>query len=214
MRIRELADASGVSIATLKYYLRENLLHSGTLTAVNQADYDASHVKRVRLLRALMHLGRLSAADAQRVLAAVDDETIPIHDAFAIAQDAMVPARDRPPAAYRQALADVDSFVKRNGMRVRPNAAVREMLADAVVTLTEMGFAQQLGSPALSNLDGLVPATLALSASEVGTTPIEKSRSEQMEHTVIGTVAFEVVYDALRRMALEHASAERFGKQL
>ena len=110
MRIGDLAKTTGVPVATLKFYLREGLLPAGTPTAVNQAEYDDVHVRRVKLVRALLHLGGLSIADAQRVLAAVDDETMPIHDAFGVAQDAMVPKLDRSGTRYADALAEVDRF--------------------------------------------------------------------------------------------------------
>ena len=211
VKIKGLSEVTGVTVATLKYYLREGLLHAGESTAVNQADYDESHVRRVRLVRALLHLGRLSIADAQRVVAAVDDDSISMHDAFAVAQDAMVPARDRGEEHYSQAVADVDSFVRRHGLQVRADAEVRWMLADVVVTLEELGSAGFLGSPLLSALDGVLATTLAMAELEVASTPADATRAEQMEYSVVGTVVFEVAYAALRRMALEHASAVRFG---
>ena len=211
VKISELSDVTGVTVATLKYYLRESLLHAGSLTAVNQADYDDSHVRRVRLVRALLQLGRLSIVDVQSVVAAVDDDSISIHDAFGVAQDALVPARDRSGPAYKTALADVAAFVRRHKLRVRPDAEVRAMLADAVVTLEELRFGDALGTPRLSTLDGLVPTILAIAETEVASTPTDVTRTEQMEYTVVGTITFEVVYAAIRRLALEHASEIRFG---
>ncbi|HOZ59840.1 MAG TPA: MerR family transcriptional regulator, partial [Nakamurella multipartita] len=40
VRISELSRASGVPTATIKYYLREKLLHEGVLTSATQARYD------------------------------------------------------------------------------------------------------------------------------------------------------------------------------
>ncbi|MEY4229785.1 MAG: hypothetical protein RLZZ362_634 [Actinomycetota bacterium] len=130
MKIAGLSTATGVTVATLKYYLREGLLHAGAATAVNQAEYDESHVRRVRLIRALVELGRLSLADVGVVLAAVDDDSLPVHDAFGVAQDAMVPHRPHDSAdrvgegagegeadLYGLALTEVDRFVRRGGRR-------------------------------------------------------------------------------------------------
>ena len=213
MKIRELAEVTGVSVATLKYYLREGLLHGGAATAVNQADYDESHVRRVRMVRALLHLGRLSIADLRLVVAAVDDDSVSIHDAFGIAQDAMVPVRDRSGARYEVALAEVAGFVRRHGLQVRPNAEVLAMLADVVVTAEEMGFGDALGRPDLSAFDGLLATALPIAEFEVASTRDDITRAEQVEYTVLGTITFEVAYAALRRMALEHASAIRFGER-
>lgn len=210
MRMGELSQVTGVPVATLKYYLREGLLHAGTATAVNQADYDDSHVKRVTLVQALLHLGRLSIADARSVVAAVDDESLPIHDAFGVAQDALVPARERDEERYSAAMVSVDRFVRRHRLKVRPDAAVRWMLADALIGLEDCGLLPEGLEVDASMFDEMVAPLVQLAATEVGTTPMDATRAEQVEHTVVGTIVFEVAYAALRRMALEHASAERF----
>lgn len=210
MRMRDLAVISGVSVATLKFYLREGLLHPGIPTAVNQAEYDDGHLRRVKLVRALLQLGHLTIADAQRVIAAVDDESMPIHDAFGVAQDAMVPTRDRSGAAYAAALDDVDRFVRRHRLKVRPQAAVRCMLADALVALGGSDVLP-VGVVATTELfDSMVPAARATAKQDVASTPQAATRAQQMEHTVAGTVVFDVVYAAIRRLALEDASTRRF----
>ena len=72
MRMSGLAEATGVPVATLKYYLRAGLLHSGRVTARTQAEYDDSHVQRVRLVRALSEVGGLPLARVGRVLEAIE----------------------------------------------------------------------------------------------------------------------------------------------
>ena len=213
MRIAELAHVTAVPIPTLKFYLREGLLHPGEATAINQADYNDSHLRRVKLVQALLHLGRLSIADAQRVVAAVDDETMPIHDAFGVAQDAMVPERDRAGERYSAAMVEVDRFVRRHRLRVRPDAAVRAMLADALVGMQECALLPGGASADSSMFDDLIAPLVQMAEAEVATTPSPAPRAQQVEHTVVGTVVFEVAYAALRRMALEHASAHRFGRR-
>ncbi|GMA88788.1 hypothetical protein GCM10025868_40380 [Angustibacter aerolatus] len=44
-------------VATVKYYLREGLLPPGTPTSRTQAQYDEEHVRRLRLVRALLDVG-------------------------------------------------------------------------------------------------------------------------------------------------------------
>lgn len=210
MRMGELAKSTGVPVATLKFYLREGLLHGGAATAVNQAEYDEGHVRRVKLVQALLHLGRLSIVDAQQVIAAVENDAMPIHEAFGVAQDAMVPHRDRSDARYAAALADVDRFVRRHHLRVRPQAAVRSMLADALLGLNDCQLLP-LGPTASDEVfDSLLAPLLVLAEREVGSIPATATRVKQMEQTVVGTVVFEVAYNALRRLALEDASARRF----
>ena len=212
MRMKDLATTSGVPVATLKFYLREGLLHPGTATAVNQAEYDDGHVRRVKLVQALLQLGRLSIAAAQRVVAGVEDDALPTHDAFGVAQDAMVPERDRSGSVYAAALLEVDRFVRRHRLKVRPQAAVRSMLADALVGLGECDLLPQ-GVAATSELfDPMMPAVMQMAEREVASTPGSTTRAQQVEHTVVGTVVFEVAHAALRRLALEDASSRRFGR--
>ena len=210
MKIAALSEVTGVSVPTLKYYLREGLLPPGVATAVNQAEYDDHHVRRVRLIRALLELGGLSVARVAQVVAAVEDTTVPIHDAFGTAQDAMVARRDRSGLPYEAAMAEVDRFVRRHRLRVREDAAVREMLADALVALVGFGwFADDVPDGRI--FDHLVPGLRATAELEVATTPVAE-RDRQVEHVVVGTVVFEMAAAAVRRMALEHASARRFGR--
>jgi DNA-binding transcriptional MerR regulator len=214
VKMAELSRRSGVSVATLKYYLRSGLLHPGTATAANQALYDESHVHRVRLVRSLVEVGRLSLADTARVLAAVDGDE-PMHHAFAVAQDAMVPGRQASDPAFPAALAEVDRFVRRHRLAVRPDAAVRVMLANVLVSLWAVGWRPggESGPEVDSRLfDPLVPGLLAQAEIEVGSLPTG-DRAAQMEHSVVGTIAFEVAQAAVRRMALEHVSARRFGRR-
>ena len=43
MRISALASTTGLSVATVKFYLREGLLHPGVATSATQASYDDTH---------------------------------------------------------------------------------------------------------------------------------------------------------------------------
>jgi DNA-binding transcriptional MerR regulator len=169
VRIGDLSRRSGVAVATLKYYLREALLHPGVMTAVNQADYDQSHLQRVALVRALLEAGQLRIADVRKVLAAVEAEDVTIHQAFGIAQDAMVPDRDRSSGDYEEARAEVDRFVARHGLRVRPGANVNALLADALALIRAFGFCGPGASVAdgAALLDPLVAAAVEQATAEV-----------------------------------------------
>ena len=53
MKISELAEASGTSIPTLKYYIREGLLPAGGTTSRTQARYTDAHLRRLELIAIL-----------------------------------------------------------------------------------------------------------------------------------------------------------------
>src|SRR5207245_7539212 len=53
LRMGELAEASGVSAATIKHYLREGLLPEPVKTSRNMAYYPPEFVDRIRLIKQL-----------------------------------------------------------------------------------------------------------------------------------------------------------------
>jgi hypothetical protein len=65
MRMAQLSSVAGIPIGTIKFYQREGLLPPGERTSPNQADYDERHVRRLRLIRGLIDVGRLSIVEAR-----------------------------------------------------------------------------------------------------------------------------------------------------
>lgn len=68
MKMSELSAATDVPIATIKFYIREGLVHPGARTSRTTAVYDDSHVSRIRLTRALTEHGGLPLARVKDVL--------------------------------------------------------------------------------------------------------------------------------------------------
>ncbi|MEV7211825.1 MerR family transcriptional regulator [Kitasatospora cineracea] len=76
MRLADLGERSGVPLATVKYYLREGLLPPGRRINATRAEYDESHLRRLRLVRAMIQVGRIPVATVREVLAHVDDDSL------------------------------------------------------------------------------------------------------------------------------------------
>ena len=203
MRISELARASGVPLPTLKFYIRDGLLPPGEATAANQADYSEAHLRRLRLIRTLTEVGGMPLRGVRAVLEALDDESLPLHDALGVAHYA---TGRRAPSAPNEALEQVDAYVAKRGWRLRPDAPARLVLAEALATLGGLGM--DVGPRAL---DGYADAADRLAKREIASLPESGSRADTVEAAVVGTVVFEAVLVALRRLALEHHSAQRFG---
>jgi DNA-binding transcriptional MerR regulator len=89
MRISELSSRTGVPVATIKFYLREKLLTDGVRTSATQAQYDESHVARLRLIRALLGPGGLSIAAAYQVIHTIDDPPKSVHELLGVAASAV-----------------------------------------------------------------------------------------------------------------------------
>ena len=94
MRISELSAMTEVPIGTIKYYLREGLLPAGRRGSRTTAEYDAVHVERLRLVRALIETGDLGIAAVRRVLTVIDAPHPQRLDVLATAQDALTSADD------------------------------------------------------------------------------------------------------------------------
>ena len=95
MRISELSRVSGVPVATIKFYLRERLLPDGVRSSANQAQYDDTHVQRLRLIRALVGVGGLSLTATKDVLRQIDEPTGLTLDLLGAAHQAVAPTVTR-----------------------------------------------------------------------------------------------------------------------
>lgn len=208
MKISELSDRSGLPVQTIKYYIREGLVPKGAATAATRAEYDERHLERLRLIRALRDVGDMPVASVKRVLAAVDDDGVALHDLLGTAQYALVPpVAPRPDdPGWRAARQDVDAIVAELGWRVLPHAPTRDMLAKAFITL------RRLGVPILlTELRPYIKAATLIAEHEIGALPVGGERGRAVQNAVATNVLYEQVLLALRRMAQENASARRFG---
>ena len=207
MRISELSAQAGVSIPTIKFYLREGLLPPGKRLAANQAEYDDHHAQRLRLIRALVEVGDLPLATVRDVLDAVDDSSLPLHRALGVAHRALAPdLGDEEEPLVAVALPEVDAFLDELGWDVSADAPGRVELAVALATLRHLGWPDagtQLFTRYAKSADGLAAYEVAR------TTPRDAPRSEVVERAVIGTVVFDAVFSSLRRLAQERHSAMR-----
>lgn len=210
MRISELSRRSGVPVATIKYYLREGLMPPGRPTAATQADYDQTHLRRLRLIRALVEVGGLSLASVRAILTAVEDTNLGLHEILGQAHYALADnlgsATDDPD--WPAARADVDALLDELGWHVTIGAPARDQLARALMALRRLD-----ASPTREELRPYAAAAHTLATHELTllTTAAQNdaSTSEVVHQAVIGTVLYEPVLLALRRLAQEHESAHR-----
>lgn len=206
MRIGELSRRSGVPIPTIKYYLREGLLPGGTATAANQADYGEEHVKRLRLIRALVEVGGLTVAATAEVVSHLDDPAR--HDMLGSAHYAISPPPrgSREGERWRTARAQAADLVRRRDWRVHDTAPALDWLADVIAALDALDqphFIAALDDYA-TEAERLARIDLDLVAGR-GDAP-----AALVEAVVVGTVLGEAMFDAIRRLAQEDASARRF----
>jgi DNA-binding transcriptional MerR regulator len=201
VRISELSRRSGVPVATIKYYLRAGLLHEGRRTAATQAQYDQSHLDRLRLVRALLGAGGLSVATAREVLDQLAHPPASMHDLLDEVQRLLGPRVDDE-VDTRAA----ESVIERMGWQLETaDPAPVRRLAAALAALDAADFTL----PEDDVLD-YARAVQGLAQQEVAGVPPGPSDAA-VRYTVLGTILVEPLLLALRRLAQIDASARRFG---
>lgn len=190
MRISELSEATGMPIATLKFYLREGVLHPGAPQAKTQASYDQSHVERVKLVRALTEVGGLSIASTRRVVEAMNDPDVDRLSLLATAQESLAPnvivPRDEHPLA--------DAILGEVGWVYDPKDRMVDLLERQLEAIndSEIGVSHDQ----LVGLAGLVH-TIA----EVDLALVPDDPATAVRNVVLGTALTDRLMITLRRLA-------------
>ncbi|MFG2511381.1 MerR family transcriptional regulator [Streptomyces sp. NPDC048584] len=211
MKISELSRRSGVSIPTIKYYLRDGLLPQGQLTtAANQADYGEEHLRRLRLIRTLVGVRRLSVSAVREILGAITEEG-DLHQIFGIVIDAR-PAtklrkqdREETAGGDTEGVADARRLITEMGWEVSPGTAAIQTLGEVLDALSDVdsGIGWQ----------SLLPyARLTDRISELDVKQMNGASDllELAERAVLVSVLLEPALLALRRLAQEDKSARLF----
>ncbi|MCK8609375.1 MerR family transcriptional regulator [Agromyces sp. C10] len=201
MRMSELSRITETPVPTVKYYLREGLLPPGRRTSPNQAQYDDEHVRRIRLIRALLGPGGLDIATAREVIAAIDSD-LPLPHVFGVAQRAAsVRVDDR--AVDAAALERVDALL--DGFAIHPENPGRIAAAAVLEAFDAVG---QRNADDWSRR--YVEAALIVAEADLDTVERRVTRDEKAETVVVGTALGDALFAALRRAAQEHVSTTRY----
>jgi DNA-binding transcriptional MerR regulator len=200
VRISELSRRSGVSIPTIKYYLREGLLPAGTPTGSTQAEYGDPHLQRLHFIRVMLDVGRLSISALRDVISALADERRSTHDVLGVAHRALA-VRSLGVAPDPAARAEIAALLDALGWRATADPATVDELGCALVALRRLGWSVD------GNAFGPYAAAVdALAAAEVAYAYDTNTRDQAVERAVVGTVVFETVLTAMRRLAQAHHS--------
>ncbi|GFH35531.1 MerR family transcriptional regulator [Streptomyces pacificus] len=212
MRLAELSERSGVPIPTIKYYLRERLLPPGRRINARQSEYDEGHLRRLRLVRALIQVGRMPVATAREVLAAVADGDLGPHSRLGAAvwaiPDGPESGEDDPAAETARRAAD--DLLEQLGWTFGREAGARSpayrMMVSGIATMVRLGYPCDVGQ--------LLP--YGRSAAELAVTDLDlveryEPGEGQVEAAVALTVLYEPVLLGLRRLAQAEESNRRFG---
>lgn len=214
MKLAELSRLSGIPTATIKYYLREGLLPPGRRVTATQAEYDDSHLQRLRLVRALIQVGRVPIASAREVLTALEDESLDHNSRLGTAVSALPHGQEsaEDDAAAREARATVDALLTRLDWECTRDGAeaspAHRVLVTAVATLARLGYP--------CGVDDLAPYAFAgrqLAVTDLDLIERYESPDRQLEAAVALTVLYEPVLLSLRRIAQAEESTSRYGQR-
>jgi len=199
MLMSELAARTNVPVPTVKYYLREGVLMPGRAVSATRAHYDEPHVRRIALIRALSARG-LSIAQVKSIVGLIDNPGESLFATLGAATAALSPpaeatiSLDRPRA--RAALAALGCTVPDNFPAV---AQLEHALADA----------EAAGLPMTEDrLRAYAPHIRAIAAYDIEQMPVAQAPAA-VEYAVLGTVLYDPILAALRRVAHAEQAAQR-----
>ncbi|WP_369233040.1 MerR family transcriptional regulator [Streptomyces sp. R21] len=212
MRLAELSEHSGVPTATIKYYLREGLLPPGRQINATTAEYDEEHLRRLRLVRAMIQVGRVPVAKVREVLGHVDDDSLPRTIRLGAAMWALpqVPEPENEDeyvqAAHREVAVLLDQLGWENAKRLSTISPAYRSLVVVVAALRRLGYT--FGAELLLPYAELMYRTAVLDMDNLERYP---SEAEQIEFAILGAILNEPALQALHRLAQEEESARRYG---
>jgi DNA-binding transcriptional MerR regulator len=200
VRLSELAEESGTSIATIKFYIRAGLLPAGRMTSPRQAEYDDSHLERLRLVRALVDVGGLSLAAVRDVLAAMSGPDA-VDRAVSVAHGALQPQPSATPPHER-----AREVVSLLGWKVDETSTAMGQLESALAALDAVGLP-------FTDERALLYGEAAMTVAEFDIAGIPPELADDAQATVtsivLGTLLYEAPLLALRRLAQSDAYKRR-----
>jgi DNA-binding transcriptional MerR regulator len=205
VKISEVCRLTGVSVSTMKYYLREGLVHGGERVETNQTAYDATHVHRVKLVRALIETGGLSIAAAKQVLSTLDADDTSLAHAFEAAQHALGVGGAAPGTAEPGSRDLIVALADAHGWKTTGENPGFEVAARALDAFSTIGFA-----PSGEFLDAYASAAATIARADLVALTTRTRPDLVAELMVVGTVLGDALIAGLRRIAQENETAELF----
>jgi DNA-binding transcriptional MerR regulator len=190
LRVSELVAATGVPLATVKFYLREGLLMPGRSTSATRAEYDEQHVRRLALIRALAGLG-LPIPKVKIVVNLIDEPTDSLFESLGGALAALPPYDLEVREDYPRARAALQAL----GQVYDPAYAAVAALESA------LDAAEKVGIPMTDErLHAYGRHIRAIASADLEMMP-NTTPQAAIEYAVLGTAIYEPVIAALRRLA-------------
>lgn len=199
MKISELSERSGIPVATLKFYIREGMLPRGEATSATSAEYDETHLDRLRLIGALAGVRGLPLVRVRDILDLIDSPLDSPSETAHLAVNAL------PPYAEIPAPLDGDDDDRRARAAIAlaeltydPSYAAVRQLDTAIRAVEDAGLPWD--EPTLRRYSDAVRELATLEVVPIAAL----TRAEATTYGILGTALYEPVILALRRLALHH----------
>lgn len=198
MRMAELSETTGIPVPTIKYYMREGLVSPGRPTGRNQADYGERHVRRLRLVRALVEYGGLSISVIRDLMAQIDNPRLEEFDLLGAAQKTVTQQREARPGPTRdEAERRLRDLLVRRGWRIGPDDPAYRTAVGVLATLEEVGYHDMI-----DEVDAYADAAEKAAEADLRLLgPDVSDRERAVEIVVVGTSVGDTLIAALRRLA-------------
>lgn len=197
MRISELSERTGIPVPRIKYYIREDLLPRGSGEQVKRAEYDESHVRRLRLIRALVTIGGMPVARARRVLEEFDaprSEPMGLFDLIFASLTVSTASRDDP--SWEEATRRLDEVLAQHGWQSDADDPARLLIVQAMATMIELGHGSML-----DHLAVYASAAERVAVADLASIGDAEDLSTILERSVVGSLLGETFFNGLRRIA-------------
>lgn len=188
MRMSELAATAGVSVPTVKFYLREGLLPPGLAVSRTTAEYDETHLARIRVIRALSEAADLDLATIRRVIAVMDSPPKDRGELLRDAQAATLRADTPDPAGPARAL------VEEVGWQVDPDGPLLAALD------RQIDYARRTGV-VLTDEQLRDYALLVRRIADVDVASVPGDPAGAVRQVTVGTLLTDPLLATLRRLA-------------
>jgi DNA-binding transcriptional MerR regulator len=214
--VSELSRRSRVPVATIKFYLREGILPSGDLSRPSRAYYDESHLTRLRLIGILRDVGKLPVKRIRDVVRVIDRSPSVSLESLGEAMAALARGGlGKETAAVKRAKNEVRALLERESLNVALDSPMVNELAHALAGVRRVTATAEMDVP-IGALDQYVKpmnvvASLDFRSMVTFMANGDMGHSETLGYAVVGTLAWEPVLLALRKVLHEHHARTLLG---
>jgi DNA-binding transcriptional MerR regulator len=194
VQLKELSQTSGVSVASIKFYLRADLLKPGNPGTANRAEYTQEHLDRLEMIRLLRQVVGLGLDKIKTLTAAIDNPDVDVLNLLGLTQATVLglPVEAVPDHRWTTELMS-------GGRWLDAPSSARSSLNELFGQMEEFGMA-----PDPSVLSAYAAAVDQVAALDIGHVEEQSTRDRMVRTVAVGTFLYSKLL--LRMLALAQTS--------